>query len=232
MVTSLAVEGLVEVLEFLGAPRSLPSDEILLADIDELSRMRRPAARKLLMLAKRETVWRYAEITFGPDAEILHGGLGPKLRISDVRKVVNETTASIEATRKVFAGGDIPHSDCFGGNVVRQFERLRRTLWVAPTETASLQSGSVVYFIGADDRPDQVKIGVTANLRSRLRSLRTGMPGEIVVHLVIPGTPVDERALHARFASFRLKGEWFQLAGPISEFIESEKVKHSASVTA
>lgn len=71
---------------------------------------------------------------------------------------------------------------------------------------------SGVYVIGSEAVPDVYKIGVTADLDQRLKSLQAACPVSLRVARFFEGWTVDdERALHARFAGSRLHGEWFRL---------------------
>ncbi|WP_435844243.1 GIY-YIG nuclease family protein [Streptomyces griseoluteus] len=54
-----------------------------------------------------------------------------------------------------------------------------------------------------------VKIGTSADPEGRLRSLQTGQPVELSLLWTCDGD--YERALHARFAEYRIRGEWFDL---------------------
>lgn len=70
--------------------------------------------------------------------------------------------------------------------------------------------------------PSPIKIGFSANPKSRLRSL-TVSP----FHLRLIGTwpaddQKDEAAIHARFALYRLKGEWFYPAESVVKFINAQ----------
>lgn len=55
------------------------------------------------------------------------------------------------------------------------------------------------------------KLGVTTNLRERLRAVQTGCPYRVVVVGTCPGERSLEAALHSRFAAHRRQGEWFML---------------------
>jgi hypothetical protein len=81
-----------------------------------------------------------------------------------------------------------------------------------------------IYIIGFDG-DDRVKIGITGDLKARLRSFATGNPSEIKVHVAFSGNVRDERELHRRFAADRLKGEWFRLSTAITEFIIENRKK-------
>ena len=55
---------------------------------------------------------------------------------------------------------------------------------------------------------NKVKIGTTSNLVSRVKALRTSNP-DAKIALVMNGNKSTESALHARYAEYRLNGEWF-----------------------
>ncbi|MDH6489698.1 GIY-YIG nuclease family protein [Streptomyces sp. SAI-127] len=65
-----------------------------------------------------------------------------------------------------------------------------------------------VYVIGSPQfRP--VKIG-KGNPAERLAELQTGNPFPLVILWTGPGELALEQALHARFAAYRVRGEWFE----------------------
>jgi len=67
-----------------------------------------------------------------------------------------------------------------------------------------------VYFVQAIDG-GPVKIGVTADVTSRLAGLQVGSPQELCILAVIPAVGrACEVELHDRFAESRLHGEWFR----------------------
>lgn len=71
--------------------------------------------------------------------------------------------------------------------------------------------GTFVYIFTLEDR--WAKIGVSANVRHRYQTLSTGLPIELKPILVAPGTMRHEHELHDAFAEFRVRGEWFRIAG-------------------
>jgi hypothetical protein len=82
------------------------------------------------------------------------------------------------------------------------------------------QAGRQVYFIRLGER---VKIGVSVNVRRRLKSLQTSCPDRLELLHSAGGTWDDEVQLHKRFAADRLTGEWFRLSPEIAEYIERLK---------
>lgn len=75
-----------------------------------------------------------------------------------------------------------------------------------------------VYFIQRnEDGP--IKIGTARKPQSRLTFLQTGSDARLYLRHHIPGWKKTERALHLRFARYRLTGEWFSPAQEILDFI-------------
>lgn len=69
-----------------------------------------------------------------------------------------------------------------------------------------------VYVIQAGDGP--CKIGHTANLGPRLKTMQTASHVQLRLVAAYEGGEPEERALHAQFAALRIKGEWFNLNLP------------------
>jgi len=94
---------------------------------------------------------------------------------------------------------------------------------------------SRIYFLAAPEL-NQVKIGYSARLQSRLRQLRTQSATRLVLLSTIPGTVRDERALHLRFGHLRQEGEYFTLDTDLAAFIEEHgdaevlSVKQAAAI--
>jgi hypothetical protein len=82
----------------------------------------------------------------------------------------------------------------------REMERLKATKpEVAPCS---------IYFVQAASGP--IKIGMAKNAERRVRALRTSSHEPLTLLASFSGEPAIERALHRRFASLRLSGEWFR----------------------
>ena len=90
-------------------------------------------------------------------------------------------------------------------------ELLLQAFDQGPTPIPAPIPESVIYFIRFGDR---VKIGYTTKLERRLKQL----PHDEVL-AVVPGSRDDERALHARFAAFRVTGEWFTYTEPLRSHV-------------
>jgi Meiotically up-regulated gene 113 len=76
----------------------------------------------------------------------------------------------------------------------------------------------LIYFIATS--AGHIKIGYSANPDRRLKSLQTASSVPLRLIGTLPGTLKDEEALHARFAKYRVRGEWFTLTGALRSFIE------------
>lgn len=73
-----------------------------------------------------------------------------------------------------------------------------------------------VYFIQMGDG-GPIKIGLSANVQQRLDVFQLSAPYPLTLLAVVRnGRDRLERELHARFASARLRGEWFQ---PVPELL-------------
>lgn len=78
--------------------------------------------------------------------------------------------------------------------------------------------GWVYFIVCAETR--YCKIGFTAkDPQKRLKSLQTGSPGELALILMQPGTHETERALHERFASSNVRGEWFEVTDELRAYM-------------
>jgi len=74
-----------------------------------------------------------------------------------------------------------------------------------------------VYFIQAESGP--IKIGFTTDVRGRMAALQTATAEELTLVGIMPGDEQEEAALHARFGSSRIRGEWFRPDEEIRAFI-------------
>lgn len=75
-----------------------------------------------------------------------------------------------------------------------------------------------VYFITARE-VGRVKIGFSRNPQSRLVAVQTHSPVELKLERVADGCEAEERTLHERFGTHRVRGEWFTLAPEIEAFM-------------
>jgi T5orf172 domain len=84
-----------------------------------------------------------------------------------------------------------------------------------PVPTYKTPPRKGVYVVGFGP---YVKIGVTINIDIRIAALQT--PEPVRLFALIEGWTKEERALHARFAEYRLQGEWFLRKGELAEWID------------
>lgn len=86
---------------------------------------------------------------------------------------------------------------------------------LGPKGPRRMQEGAVYFFrIG-----EHIKIGWSANPRQRARQL-----GADKILLVLPGTPDDEKALHARFGQSWSHREYFHPTQEILDFVAQSRV--------
>jgi hypothetical protein len=83
-----------------------------------------------------------------------------------------------------------------------------RSPWGRPMLPVKPRCG-VVYFIGCEGST-AIKIGVSESADVRMKDLQCGSPVRLVLLATVLGGLKEERAYHARFASSRLHGEWFE----------------------
>lgn len=81
---------------------------------------------------------------------------------------------------------------------------------------------SKVYFIEAEGT-GRIKIGVSKDPLSRLRTLQTGSPSPLRLIATAFGGYAKEAELHQRFEDARIDGEWFYATAPLLNHIASIK---------
>jgi hypothetical protein len=78
----------------------------------------------------------------------------------------------------------------------------------------------MIYFVQAQS--GEIKIGSTNHWARRFAALRYDADGPLRCLALIDGDMADERALHKRFADYRIHGEWFSPAPDVLAFIGGE----------
>lgn len=86
-------------------------------------------------------------------------------------------------------------------------------------EREKFRRGSV-YFI-REHGTDRMKIGFSTQPHDRILALQTSSGARLELFAVIEGTMADEKALHERFARFRVRGEWFRIRGQFKEYLRA-----------
>ncbi|MBI5491479.1 MAG: GIY-YIG nuclease family protein [Deltaproteobacteria bacterium] len=67
-----------------------------------------------------------------------------------------------------------------------------------------------LYFLGFKHNDEYwTKIGISNNVKNRIRHLQIGSPFEIKLIAHVLGHPEMEKLLHKRFTYYRRRGEWF-----------------------
>lgn len=91
--------------------------------------------------------------------------------------------------------------------------------WRAPEKMATRVSLSQsIYFVS--DGLGHIKIGHARDVASRVTKLQTANSTPLCVIGTMPGGISDEKALHAKFASHRIRGEWFMPAPELLAYIK------------
>ncbi|MEN3349894.1 MAG: hypothetical protein V7632_3529 [Bradyrhizobium sp.] len=109
-----AVQVLVNTLEHLGAPFSLPEDWIILCDNDDLKHMPRAKAKQLLAKAKKETARRWLAARFDPgdmEQELFEESeCGDENEVFDYRQLkqrainsIDDAVSTITSSREAYA---------------------------------------------------------------------------------------------------------------------------------
>lgn len=70
---------------------------------------------------------------------------------------------------------------------------------------------------------DFIKIGYSRQPMRRLHSLGTGSPDRLDLIGFVPGTKIDEAAIHQRLAPHCHRAEWFRAEGAVLDFIKGLK---------
>lgn len=83
---------------------------------------------------------------------------------------------------------------------------------------AHVRGDSLVYFVSAPEL-GLVKIGFTTDIEQRFADLFTASPVDLQLLGVIEGTMALERRLHKEFALYRVRREWFCIAGDLAAFL-------------
>jgi len=78
--------------------------------------------------------------------------------------------------------------------------------------------GEWIYFFALND---QVKVGYTSNLLTRIKSFRlhTGGMGKFI--LLVNGARFDEAQIHEDLSQYHITGEWFSLTNQVYSYMEA-----------
>lgn len=74
-----------------------------------------------------------------------------------------------------------------------------------------------IYFIR--DEAGYIKIGYATNVSYRMNALQTASRQKLTLLARVPGSTLDEKALHRRFRAARVRGEWFRPTPELRAYI-------------
>jgi hypothetical protein len=125
-------------------------------------------------------------------------------------KVPSEENA-IEAERRRIERKSALKKEAASRAKAKEVKAAARAAVLSDRMKESVAHVYIVYCEHAGDR--WYKIGISGDFEARLPAIQTGCPLPISVLLVgeVTGARNVERLLHARFAEFRVSGEWFAL---------------------
>jgi hypothetical protein len=86
-----------------------------------------------------------------------------------------------------------------------------------------------IYFIQSAEPGNPIKIGVAQIIARRFAGLQTAHAWPLMLRAWMPGGRAEEEALHVRFASARLRGEWFHATEALESLIAECRGGHHAS---
>ncbi len=79
----------------------------------------------------------------------------------------------------------------------------------------------MIYFIQAAESK-RIKIGFSASDPAHRRaSMQVGCPEELILLFCIDGDQNKEKALHTKYSSHKVRGEWFKCESDLKEFVDS-----------
>lgn len=96
-----------------------------------------------------------------------------------------------------------------GGHLLLFDRRQEPTIELTLPPLPSAGFGRDVLYVIGQPGTGIAKIGITGNVKSRLRTIQTGSPVPVAVRWWHPGDYDLERQLHQEFAEYRMHGEWF-----------------------
>ena len=90
-----------------------------------------------------------------------------------------------------------------------------------------INNWSKVYFVQGD-KGGPIKIGYTDNVEQRMKLMQTGNPEKLILLHLTRGGKILEEQLHIRFSSYHYRGEWFEPAKEILDYIDELKERDNA----
>lgn len=128
----------------------------------------------------------------------------------DVRRSLRTTRKHIARKRAILVADEM-----FGDDLsTYPPKRFVKTLLDRP----SIKRDGIVYFLQGE-KGGPIKIGRSQNAKERFDRLQTGSNVRLSLIRWLPSVPGAEAALHKRFATERLHGEWFRPSGRLRRFM-------------
>lgn len=78
-----------------------------------------------------------------------------------------------------------------------------------------------LYFIQTDCAEGHIKIGIGADVISRMAQMQTGCPYKLKLLKVVKDAAHMEKVLHREFADDNLHGEWFRMTDRLLKVIDA-----------
>lgn len=117
----------------------------------------------------------------------------------------NQCQSQFESTR-VTARYCSPKCRVYANRIKNQHHRGQRKQSI---NKSLLTQRSTIYFIQAGLN-GPIKIGVTTNLKQRIKDLQTSNPEKLYLIAAIYEHPELELYLHKQFKKYHIRGEWFE----------------------
>lgn len=86
----------------------------------------------------------------------------------------------------------------------------------------TLRNKGWIYFVQAG-AGGPIKIGWTVDPQKRLEQLQTGSHIRLFILGAIEGSTAGESTLHKRWSEYRIRGEWFEAAPEIIDFVMANR---------
>jgi hypothetical protein len=84
-----------------------------------------------------------------------------------------------------------------------------------------------IYFIKDERGP--IKIGISCDINKRITGMQTSNPYKLELLLYIQDCKYTEKQLHLMFNKYRIRGEWFEPAPELLEFIDKIRLENPKS---
>lgn len=103
------------------------------------------------------------------------------------------------------------------------YKRVSLGLPDTAEDTITVNKGNVYIF--ADFANEVCKIGFSTNIKARLDKAQRFYPSKLEMVCVFRNKQMSfEKELHRKFKEYRLEREWFEIAGELETFINSNRI--------